>query len=179
MNISQCRRLKPYSNREYLLRICWSIFRPFFYLSPRNFFVWRVFLLKLFGAKIGKKVNIYPSAIIYMPWNLSIGDYSSIGEWALIYNVGFVNIGNSVTISHKAHLCSGTHQYEDPNLPLEKKRIDLKDNVWICSEAFIGPGVTVGEGTIIGARSVVISNVSEWLICAGNPIRVLKKRVLN
>tara|TARA_B100001989_G_C24512621_1_gene451284 strand:- start:919 stop:1272 length:354 start_codon:yes stop_codon:yes gene_type:complete len=114
-----------------------------------------------------------------MPWNLSIGDYSSIGEWALIYNIGFVNIGNSVTISHKAHLCTGTHKYESPNLPLQKKSIELKDNVWICTEAFIGPGCTVGEGSIIGARSVVISNVSEWLVCAGNPIRVLKKRELN
>ena len=132
----------------------------------------------MFGANIGREVNIYPSAIIYMPWNLSIGDYSCIGEWALIYNLGFIKIGDSVTISHKAHLCSATHQYTNPNLPLQKKEIDLKDNVWVCSEAFIGPGCKIGEGSIIGARAVVTSNVGDWLICAGNPLKVLKKREL-
>ena len=114
-----------------------------------------------------------------MPWNLSVGDYSCIGEWTLIYNIGFVNIGKSVTISHKAHLCAGTHQYTDPNLPILKKEIHLKDYSWICSEAFVGPDCTVGEGSIIGARSVVTSNIGDWLVCAGNPVKVLKKRELN
>ena len=179
LNISECRKLNIYSKKEYILRICWSIVRPLFYLSPRNFFSWRVFLLRLFGAKIGKEVNIYPSTIIFMPWNLSIGDYSCIGEWALIYNIGLIEIGNSVTVSHKAHLCSGTHNYTNPSLPLQKKKIELKDYVWICTEAFIGPGCTIGEGSIIGARSVAIKDIGDWLVCAGNPIKVLKKRKIN
>ena len=82
LNIEACRKIKSYSRREYFLRIIWSIFNPLFYFSPRSFFAWRSFLLRLFGAKIGKKVHIYPSVKIYLPWNLEIGDFSCIGEWS-------------------------------------------------------------------------------------------------
>ncbi len=135
-------------------------------------------MLKIFGAKIGRNVHIYPSSKIYLPWNLSIGDNSCIGEWSLIYNLGHISIGNSVTISHKVHLCSGTHDYQDKLLPLIKKSISINNFSWICAESFIGPGCKVGEGAIVGARSVVVSNVNPWEIVAGNPSRFIKKRIV-
>ena len=141
-------------------------------------FFWRSFLLRIFGAKVGKNVNIYPSAKIYMPWKLKIGDFSSIGEWALIYNLGEIEIGKSVTISHKAQLCSGTHDYKKPNLPLLKKTIHVCDYVWICTDAYIGAGCVIGEGSIIGAKTVVVKNVGNWSVFAGNPAKFLKKREL-
>lgn len=139
-------------------------------------FFWRSFLLRMFGAEVGKNVNIYPSAKIYMPWNLKIGEFSSIGEWALIYNLGEIEIGKSVTISHKAQLCSGTHDYKNASLPLIKKRIYICDYVWICTEAFIGPGCVIGKGSVVGAKSVVVKNVGNWGVFVGNPARFIKKR---
>ena len=171
--------MSNYSRLEYILRILWELASPLFYLSPRNFFGWRSFLLRLFGAHIGKNVHIYPSAKIYLPWNLSVGDYSSIGEWVLIYNLGPIIIGDCVTISHLSHLCAGTHQYDLPNLPLKRLPIIIKDNVWLCTEVFIGPNCTIGKGTVVGARSVVLKNLDNWLVVGGNPARIIKKRIIN
>ncbi len=176
LDIGACRNLKSYSFFDYIKRILWTITSPAFFLSPRNMFYWRSFLLRIFGAKVGKNVNIYPSAKIYMPWNLKIGEFSSIGEWALIYNIGKVEIGKSVTISHKTQLCSGTHDYTNPKLPLIKKRIIIHDYVWICTDAFIGPGCEIGEGSIVGAKTVVVKNLGNWSIFVGNPAKFLKRR---
>ena len=178
LDIKQNRNAKKYSRKELILRVFWGIGKVFFKYSPRICFSWRVFLLRLFGAKIGHSVHIYPSAIIYMPWNLEIGNYSAIGEDALIYNLGKVTLGNNVTISHRAHLCAGTHDYADPTLPLIKPPIVLQDNVWVCAEAFVGPNVVITEGAVIGAAAVISKNVDAWSVMAGNPAVFIKKRVL-
>ena len=114
-----------------------------------------------------------------MPWNLSIDDWSAIGENAYIYNLGPITIGKCVTISHRAHLCAGTHDYSKPDLPLLKPPIHISDQAWICADAFVGPGVTIGEGAIVGARAVAIKNVEPWAIVAGNPAQMVSKRVIN
>ena len=113
-----------------------------------------------------------------MPWNLEIGDWASIGEYAYIYNLTLIHIGTQATISHRAHLCAGTHDYNNPTLPLLKLPICTGDQVWICTDAFIGPGVNIGEGAIVGARSVVVEDVQEWTVVAGNPAKFIKNRVL-
>lgn len=179
LDIVANRDAKKYSKYEYLLRILWSVAIHAFKITPRRSFATRNWILKLFGAKIGHHVHIYSSATIYFPWNLSIGDYSSIGEWALIYNLGKVSIGSKSTISHKAHLCAGTHDYSSTDLPLIKKGIEISDQVWVCAEAFIGPGVIVGAGAVVGARSVVTKNVQAWAIVAGNPAKYIRTRELN
>ena len=107
---------------------------------------------------------------------LKIGDWSAIGEEALIYNLGSVTIGSMVTVSQRAHLCAGTHDYTQAALPLLKPPIVIRDQVWICADAFIGPGVTVGEGAVVGARSVAVKDVPAWTVVAGNPAREIKKR---
>jgi len=133
-------------------------------------------MLRLFGAHIGQEVHIYNSAMIYMPWNLAIDDWSAIGEDAYIYNLGPITIGKCVTISHRAHLCAGTHDYSMPDLPLLKPPIQILDQAWVCADAFIGPGVTIGEGAIVGARAVAVKDVEPWTIVTGNPARPIKKR---
>jgi len=178
IDIDSNRLSQKYSRKEILARVLWEIVRPFFYLSPRCFFGWRCFLLRLFGAQIGRNVHIYNSATIYMPWNLDIGDWSSIGEHAFVYNLGKITIGNKTTISHRAHLCAGTHDYRDRTLPLWKSPIIVSDCAWVCTDAFVGPDVTVGEGAIVGARSVVIKDVEQWSVVAGNPAQFIKKRSL-
>jgi putative colanic acid biosynthesis acetyltransferase WcaF len=159
-------------------RVMWGFGHFLFRLSPRPCFGWRRFILRCFGAKIGAHVHTYPSTKVYFPWNLTVGDWTAIGEEAFIYNLGPVTLGEKVTISHRAQLCAGTHDYTRPQLPLIKPPIIIEDQAWICADAFVGPGVTVGEGAIIGARAVVMKNVKSWAIMAGNPAQFVKQRIL-
>lgn len=178
IDVEACRRTRPYSKGEYAARVLWTLARPLFRLSPRPLFAWRSFLLRLFGAKVGAQVQIYPSATIYLPWMLEVGDRASIGEWALVYNLGPVKIGADATVSHRAHICAGTHDYCDPTLPLLRKSVVVGECAWICAEAFLGPGTEVGEGAVVGARAVIVADVPAWTVVAGNPARVLKGRVM-
>ena len=103
-----------------------------------------------------RSVHVYPSATIYFPWNLEAGDESAIGEQVFIYNLGQVTLGSRVTISHRAHLCAGTHDHTKPDFPLLRSPIVIGSEAWICADAFVGPGVTIGEGAIVGARAVAM-----------------------
>lgn len=176
MNIEANRDVTKYSRKVQALRLCWALVRIVFQASPRPCFGFRRWLLRLFGAEIGKNVHIYPSAHIYFPWNLKIGDWSSIGEWSLIYNLGPVTIGARSTVSQRTHVCAGTHDYRDPTMPLIKSPISIGDAVWICADAFVGPGVHVGDGAVVGARAVVVKDIAAWTVVAGNPARLLHTR---
>ena len=178
LDISRNRSAQKYTKSEMLRRVLWIFGKLFFRLSPRPCFGWRRFVLRCFGAKVGAHVHLYPTTRIYYPWNLTVGDWSAIGEDALIYNLGAITLGQKVTISHRAHLCAGTHDYAHPDLPLLNPPIVMRDQAWICTEAFIGPGVTVGEGAVVGARAVVVKDVEPWTIVAGNPAKPIKQRIL-
>lgn len=178
LDIAANRRAKKYSKTEIFRRVLWSLGRLAFRFSPRPFFGWRRFVLRCFGATVGAHVNTYASTRIYFPWNLTVGDWSAIGEDAFIYNLGPVTLGEKVTVSHRAQLCAGTHDYTDPTLPLIKPPITIHNQAWICADAFVGPGVIVGEGAIVGARAVVMKSIEPWTIVAGNPAKPVKRRVL-
>lgn len=178
IDIDKNRKASKYSRPEIVRRVFWNMAMPLFRFSPRILFGWRNFLLRLFGAKIGQEVHIYNTATVYMPWNLEIADWSCIGEHAYIYNLGKIIIGSRTTISQRAHLCAGTHDYSDPALPLLKLPIRVADQVWICADAFLSPGINVGEGAIVAARAVVTKDIEPWAIVGGNPARLIKKRVL-
>lgn len=177
MHTAENRSATKYTTSEQARRLGWMLAgRPLFVCSFRTLFGWRRWLLRRFGATVGERVNVYPSTTVYFPWNLTVGNWSAIGEGAYIYNLGKVTIGHHVTISQHAHLCAGTHDYSDPAMPLLKPPITIGDQVWVCADAFIGPGVTVGEGAVVGARAVVTKDVEPWTVVAGNPARVVKKR---
>lgn len=178
LDIALNRKIKKYSLKEQMMRVLWGIVTPIFRFSPRICFGWRTFLLRLFGAKIGRETHIYNSVVIFMPWNFEIGDWSSIGEYVYIYNLGRVRIGDNTTISHRAHICAGTHDYTRLDLPLEKAPIIVEDQAWICADAFIGPGIVIGEGAVVGARAVAMKDVPPWAVVVGNPARVVKTRVM-
>lgn len=178
LDIDANRRTARYSRAILIKRVLWSACRPLFVWSPRPLFGWRNALLRLFGAKVGKQVHIYSTAKIYMPWNLSIGDWSAIGENVLVYNLAPVVLGAKTTVSHGAHLCAGTHDYTLPDLPLITKPIVIEDQVWVCADAFVGPGVRLGQGAVVGARAVVMRDVAAWCVVAGNPAKEIKRRVL-
>ena len=176
LDIEANRSARKYSNRELLLRVLWSFGQVLFRFSPRPFFGFRRWLLRLFGAKVGARVNIYPSARIYFPWNLEIADNSSIGEWALIYNLGPIKIGDRTTISQRVHLCAGTHDYKDPSMPLIKPPIQIGNEVWVCADAFVGPDTVIKDRAIVAAASVVVKDVEKLQVVGGNPAKLIKLR---
>lgn len=153
------------------LRMLWSIVYALgFRLSPRPFHAWRTFLLRLFGAKMGRGCHVYPSVRIWAPWNLEFGDHVGVGDRAILYAMDRVIAGDYVTISQGAHLCAGTHDYDSENFQLVTRPIRIGAHAWLCSEAFIHPGVTVPVGAVIGARAVVVRSPAEpWAVYAGNP----------
>ena len=178
LNIENNRAMQKYPLRVQLMRMAWAAGRILFRMVPRPFYAPRRVLLRCFGAKIGKKVNIANTATIYFPWNLEVGDWSAIGEHATIYSLGKITIGEKATVSQRVHLCAGSHNYADPFLPLLTPPISVGDQVWVCADAFVGPGVDVGEGAVVGARAVAMKNVESWAVVAGNPAQSVRKREL-
>tara|TARA_B110001469_G_C9648771_1_gene329871 strand:+ start:13167 stop:13688 length:522 start_codon:yes stop_codon:yes gene_type:complete len=170
------RVLQNYTLKEVLLRVLWGFGKVLFRLTPRPCFALRASMLRLFGAKVGRRVNIYPTTTIYYPWNFEIGDDSAIGEWALVYNLGNIRIGDRTTVSQRVHLCAGTHDYREIPMPLLKPSIRVGDEVWVCADAFIGPNVTLADRAIVAAASVVVKDVSGGQIVGGNPAKYIKER---
>jgi putative colanic acid biosynthesis acetyltransferase WcaF len=170
------RHTSRYSPAEYAGRALWAAARVVFRCIPGPLRAPRNWLLRLFGATIGRHVHIQRTAEIAIPWNLVIGDYSSIGDHARIYNLGPIRIGERTTISQYAHLCAGTHDHNDPVFPLLKPPIMVGSDAWVCAEAFVGPGVTVGDHAIVAAAAVAMRDVPPGAIVAGNPARIVRMR---
>jgi putative colanic acid biosynthesis acetyltransferase WcaF len=172
--------LWPYPWRVYLARALWLLVRSTLWplcVDNRIGYL-RPALLNLFGARVAMKVLICNGVEITFPWLFRAGHYVSIGPRARIYNLGGVTLGDQVIISQDAVLCGGTHDHRDPRMPLVRRPIVVGDQAWICAEAFIGPGVTIGEGAVVGARACVMKDVKPWTIVAGNPARVIGRRRL-
>ncbi len=178
LDIRSARAARPYSRREYLGRVLWSLVWPLYRCSPRICFGWRRWLLRCFGATVGRGVHVYPSTRVVIPWNLRIDEHAALGEDVLVYNLGPVHVGARATVSHRAHLCAGTHDYRDPTLPLLRLPIHVGAQAWVCADAFVGPGVRLGEGAVVGAAAVVMREVDAWTVVAGNPAQFVKARVL-
>lgn len=151
----------------------WALlYRP----SPRILHGWRRFLLRAFGAKVGAGAHPYPSARVWAPWNLEMGDHSALADHVDCYCVDRIRIGEGAVVSQYAFLCAATHDYEDPRFPLVTAPITIEDDAWICADVFVGPGVAVGEGAVVGARSSVFRDVPAWSVVAGSPARFIKPR---
>lgn len=173
IDVDTNRSVKKWSKGELFGRILWAACYPLFRLSPRIFWGWRRFLLRLFGAKIGDQAHIYPTVQITIPWNISIGNKSAVGNHAILYALGPINIGDRATISQGAHLCAGTHDISRNDRPLVKASIIIENDAWIAADAFIGPNVTIGSLAIIGARAVVMKNIPAKQIAVGNPAKII------
>lgn len=168
-----------FSIENRLARGVWNVvYQLLFRFSPIPFHRWRSFLLTLFGAKVGKGVKVYPKVKIWAPWTLDLGEQCGIANGAILYSQGKITIGRRTTVSQGVHLCAGSHDYTKLGFPLITKPIDIGSQVWIATEAFIHPGITIGEGCVIGARSVVTKNMPPWMVCAGYPCKPLKTRVM-
>ena len=166
--------------RSKALRLLWNLvwlllFRP----TPRGIlYSWRVFLLRLFGAKIGRGCHVLPSARVWQPWKLRMGDHSCLSERVECYSVDEIRIGSQVVVSQETFLCCASHDITSPIMELTYAPIVIGDNAWVASRAVVGPGVTVGEGAVVAACAVVTKDVEPWTVVGGNPAKFIKKREL-
>ncbi|MGA3066849.1 MAG: glycosyltransferase [Tepidisphaeraceae bacterium] len=169
----------PWRKMENLKRALWMftrivLFRPSFH----NWYGWRRMVLVWFGAKLGKRVRIRPTAMVEIPWNLDIGDDVIIGDYAILYSLGTITIRRGAIISQYAHLCAGTHDYTTRHFPLIKPPIVVGEEAWIAADAFIGPGVTIGDRAVVGARATVVKDVPADQVVIGPAATFLKPRQL-
>ena len=168
-----------FSFKNRMGRLIWNVISAiFFRFSPNFLHGFRRFLLRSFGAQVGKGVHVYPRVKIWAPWNVVLFDECGIANGAILYSQGKITIGRRAVVSQGAHLCAGTHDYNDPGFRLITMPIVIGDQAWVAAEAFIHPGVEIGQGCVIGARSVVTKSMPAWMICAGHPCKPLKEREL-
>lgn len=146
--------------------------------TPPPLHTWRCLLLRLCGSRIGRGVKLYGSTAIWHPANLQIEDGATVGPRVRIYNQGLISIGAGAIISQDVHLCASSHDVSDPNFQLLLKPIRIGSRAWIAADAFVGPGVTVGEGAVLGARGVAVRDLEPWNIYRGNPAAIVKQRKL-
>lgn len=176
VDLSQYRNALSRRNQiaRFIWTIVWTVFaRPF----PRSLGnIWKLFLLRLFGANVHSKAVVYSSARIYMPWNLEMEEYSCLSPEVDCYNVAKVKIGAHSTVSQKTFLCTASHDITKSHNPLITDPIVIEDQVWIGASAFIGMGVTIGQGSVVGATASVYKDVEPWSVVGGNPARFIKKR---
>lgn len=167
------------SNR--VLRAVWMlVWCSLFRYSPRPLHTWRAFLLRLFGAKVGRHVHVYPKVNVWAPWNLVVGDYVGIADGVELYNILPIWIGDRCVVSQRAYLCTGSHDIDSQNFQLVAKPIVLEPYVWVCAQAFVGPGVRLAQGAVIGAGAVLTKSVDvPWSVWAGNPARYVRARADN
>ena len=171
------RHSASFSMSNKILRTVWrltwlALARP----TPAPLHGWRRIVLRAFGAKIGRNVRIYPSSRIWLPANLCVGDDSIIGPGVECYNQGYITIGKRVVVSQRATLCASTHDIDDSLFPLILRPIMIGDDTWVAAEAFVGPGGTIGEGSVLGARAVAMTSLPSWQLFSGNPAVFLRNR---
>jgi len=166
-----------WDRRTLFMRVFWAaIVKPIFLALPRPFSKLRIELLRMMGARIGAGCLVEPGVKILMPWNIELGDHVAIGRGAEFLNFAPVRIDSMTVVSQYCYLCTGTHDYTHPHFPLEFSPIVIGSECWIAAGAFLGPGVSIGRGTVIGARAVVTKSMPAWMVCAGNPCKPLKRR---
>jgi putative colanic acid biosynthesis acetyltransferase WcaF len=163
--------------RGRLTELAWYACKCVFFLSA---FPWpsrvRCGMLRLFGAEIGVGVVIKPRVNIHLPWKLRVGDHAWIGEETFILNFEPVRIGAHACISQRAFLCTGNHDFRDPSMPYRNRPINVGDGAWIGAQAFVGPGVTIGDEAVVTAGSVVTKSLPPAMVCSGNPCAPMKPR---
>jgi len=158
------------------VQLWWLVQGTLFGCSPQFMYSWRRFLLRSFGAKIGKKVIIRPTARVQFPWKIAIGNNSWIGDEVNLYSLGEIEIGNNVVISQRSYVCTGTHDPFKTTFDISSHKIVIDDQCWLATDVFVAPGITIGRGTVVGARSGVFKDLPAGKICMGQPAVVIKDR---
>ncbi len=179
MDVDLTRSTSPFSLKIKLLRGVWTyLVWPLFRYLPRGGSPLRVAMLRLFGASIGPRCLIEPGVQVWLPWNLHLEGFVAIGRDVEIYNYGLVSIRRMSVVSQYTYLCTGTHDHTHPHMPLTWAPITIGSECWIAAQSFVGPGVSIGDRSLVGACSVVTKSLPEGGIYGGNPARYIKPRVI-
>ena len=160
------------------VQLWWIVQATLFSWSPQFLYGWRTFLLRLFGAQIGKHTKIRSTVKITYPWKVKIGDYTWIGDDSVLYSLGDITIGSHVAVAHKVYFNTGGHYYEKKAFDIFFKPVVIEDECWITNDVYVAPGITIGRGTIVAARSTVLKNLPPVKICVGTPAQPIKDRPL-
>jgi len=158
------------------VQMWWLAQATLFRGSPQIAYGFRRWLLRRFGARVGKKVLIRPSATITYPWKVSIGDYSWIGDDVVLYSLSSIDIGDHVVVSQRSYVCAADHDPALRDFPIRERPVRIESGAWIATDVFVGPGVTVGTGAVVGARSSVFKSIPAATVCHGNPCRPVRMR---
>ncbi len=167
----------PWSLRERVGMLLWdAVWALFCQWTPKPLNRWRLFWLRRFGAKLHGTPFVHQRARIQIPWNLTLHDRACLGDRANAYTLGKIEIGARSVVAQEAYLCTGTHDLADPNTPLQVAKITIGEDVFIGARAFVMPGVTLGDRSVVGACSLVTHDVPPGMVAVGHPARALKKR---
>lgn len=158
-------------------QLWWLVQSLLVHPSPQFMYRWRAALLRLFGARIGKDVLIRPSVRVTYPWKLAIGDNAWIGDNVELYTLDRIEIGSHAVVSQGSYLCTGMHDRRDPTFAMVTAPVVVEDQAWVAAQVFIAPGVTIGRGAVVGARSLVLASIPAGMEAAGSPAKVRGKRV--
>ena len=168
-----------FTTREKIKRLLWNIVQAsLFRFSPRRADGWRAMLLRCFGARIGRVELLRNTVRVEVPWNLDIGDDVQLGDEVYLYSLGPITVGKRTIISQFTHICAGTHDFERLDFPLVRIPVKIGQDCWVATDTYIAPGVTIGDGTVVGARANVVRDLPEWSVCVGSPARAVKPRTL-
>jgi putative colanic acid biosynthesis acetyltransferase WcaF len=179
LKVQQHRSSPGWPLRVKIKRVLWGPFKLLFlrgtgrWLSPV-----RIAVLRLFGAQIETPALVMDGVLVWHPWSLTLKRYCTVGRGVEIYNFAHVTVGEQALVSQGTYLCSASHDFEDPTMPLVYRPITIGAQSWVAANCFVGPGVTVGEGAVVGAHSVVVKDVPAWTVVAGNPARIIRARRL-
>lgn len=158
------------------VQLWWLVQASLFAHSPQFMYGWRRWLLRRFGMKVGKGVLIRPSVTVTYPWKVSIGDHSWVGDGAVLYSLGPIEIGAHAVVSQRSYLCAAGHDHRRPTFDIYEQKVTVGDEAWVAADVFVGPGVTVGRGAVVGARSSVFRDLPEGMLCLGSPARPVSPR---
>jgi putative colanic acid biosynthesis acetyltransferase WcaF len=176
-DLSQFRLPAGFRGRSALVvQLWWAVQSTLFRLSPQVAYPFRRWLLRLFGARIGKAVQIRPTADITYPWKLEIGDGCWIGDEVVLYTLGSITIGKNSVISQRSYICAADHDMTAVDFPIRARPVSIGSEVWIATDVFVAPGVSIADGAVVAARSSVFSDMPAYQLCVGTPCRPLRPR---
>lgn len=162
---------------KWTVQLWWLVQATLFRASPQFLYGWRRFLLRLFGAKVGEGVLLRPTVRTTYPWKVEIGDYAWIGDDVVLYSLGPIKIGAHAVVSQKSYICTGSHDYTSADFAIYARAIEIGAGAWLATDVYVAPGIQIGEGTVVGARSAVFKNLPAGMICLGSPAKPIKPRL--
>jgi len=160
------------------VQLWWCVQATLFRCSPQVAYPFRATLLRFFGASVGRNTVIRASVRITYPWKVKIGDYVWLGDDVELYSLGDICIGNHAVVSQRSYICAGDHDCTVPSFPIRARGVVVEEQAWLATDVFVAPGVSIGKGAVIGARSSVFSDMPEGMICMGSPCKPVKPRVM-